>query len=275
MEKQLRLKKIIALVTSILIIVTGLSLIFICVHIYKTEGSTPFSRETVGKHLVFAIPQAVLTIAGIITGIVFEFKYPADEQKKKGAQNEYVTLKRQRALVLKNNPEYLLDELVLSQSHFRISLRILYSIICIILSIVGIIVTANAKRYTLDDINNSVAVMASVALIMFLTCASLGFVCSLSLRDSASRETKRLKNLFLNKEEFIEEKEDKKVVFLSQKYNICKSFFAKHSKIILIVLRGIVAAISIMFIIVGIFNGGMADVLGKAVKICTECIGLG
>ncbi|MBO5909804.1 MAG: thioredoxin [Clostridia bacterium] len=29
------------------------------------------------------------------------------------------------------------------------------------------------------------------------------------------------------------------------------------------------------FIIAGVINGGMTDVLNKAIKICTECIGLG
>ena len=42
-----------------------------------------------------------------------------------------------------------------------------------------------------------------------------------------------------------------------------------------IVLRGVVLAVAIIFIIVGIVNGGMADVLGKAIRLCTECIGLG
>ena len=37
----------------------------------------------------------------------------------------------------------------------------------------------------------------------------------------------------------------------------------------------IVLAVAVIFVVVGIFNGGMDDVLGKAVKICTECIGLG
>jgi hypothetical protein len=31
----------------------------------------------------------------------------------------------------------------------------------------------------------------------------------------------------------------------------------------------------LLFIVLGIVNGGMADVLNKAIKICTECIGLG
>ena len=43
---------------------------------------------------------------------------------------------------------------------------------------------------------------------------------------------------------------------------------------------GIEAALSVLgfalvLIILGIFNGGMQDVVEKAIKICTECIGLG
>ena len=40
-------------------------------------------------------------------------------------------------------------------------------------------------------------------------------------------------------------------------------------------LRAGVAAIGITFVIIGIFNGGMTDMLGKAINICTQCIGLG
>ena len=40
-------------------------------------------------------------------------------------------------------------------------------------------------------------------------------------------------------------------------------------------LRGVILAVGIVLIVLGILNGGMADVLGKAIRICTECIGLG
>ncbi|MBO5776665.1 MAG: thioredoxin [Clostridia bacterium] len=43
----------------------------------------------------------------------------------------------------------------------------------------------------------------------------------------------------------------------------------------LLVTRIIVAVVAVTFIALGAVNGGMADVLGKAVRICTECIGLG
>ena len=43
----------------------------------------------------------------------------------------------------------------------------------------------------------------------------------------------------------------------------------------LMITKYVILGIAVLFVVIGIFNGGMADVLDKAVKICTECIGLG
>ena len=43
----------------------------------------------------------------------------------------------------------------------------------------------------------------------------------------------------------------------------------------LLAARLAVLAAAIVLIVLGVLNGGMADVLGKAINICTECIGLG
>ena len=40
-------------------------------------------------------------------------------------------------------------------------------------------------------------------------------------------------------------------------------------------LRIALLIVAVMMIIAGTFNGSARDVFGKAVKICTECIGLG
>ena len=42
-----------------------------------------------------------------------------------------------------------------------------------------------------------------------------------------------------------------------------------------IILRGIILTAGIGLLLLGFFSGGTADVLTKAVNICTECIGLG
>jgi hypothetical protein len=54
----------------------------------------------------------------------------------------------------------------------------------------------------------------------------------------------------------------------------CKKDNAASGKAVLIA-RCIVGGVALLCIVSGIFNGGMADVLGKAVNICTQCIGLG
>ncbi len=43
----------------------------------------------------------------------------------------------------------------------------------------------------------------------------------------------------------------------------------------LLVTRGVIGAVAICFFIYGLCTGGVADVLTKAINICTECIGLG
>ena len=40
-------------------------------------------------------------------------------------------------------------------------------------------------------------------------------------------------------------------------------------------VRGVIFAVAVVCIVLGIVNGGMHDVLNKAIRICTECIGLG
>ena len=40
-------------------------------------------------------------------------------------------------------------------------------------------------------------------------------------------------------------------------------------------LRTVLLVAAIVLIVAGVFNGSARDVFGKAVKICTECIGLG
>ena len=43
----------------------------------------------------------------------------------------------------------------------------------------------------------------------------------------------------------------------------------------LTLVRRVTFALALVFIVVGVFNGSALDVFGKAIKICTECVGLG
>ena len=50
---------------------------------------------------------------------------------------------------------------------------------------------------------------------------------------------------------------------------------AKNNERTTFFVRVAVGSLAIVLIVWGIANGGMADVLGKAINICTQCIGLG
>ena len=54
-----------------------------------------------------------------------------------------------------------------------------------------------------------------------------------------------------------------------------KSLFVKNEDKIVLGTRIAVGVLALAFIIVGFCDGGSGDVLGKAIAICTECIGLG
>ncbi len=41
------------------------------------------------------------------------------------------------------------------------------------------------------------------------------------------------------------------------------------------VVRAVIFTAAVLLIIFGVLNGGARDVLAKAIKICSECIGLG
>ena len=41
------------------------------------------------------------------------------------------------------------------------------------------------------------------------------------------------------------------------------------------VIAGILIAAGVALTVVGIMNGGAKDVLGKAIRICYECVGIG
>ena len=54
--------------------------------------------------------------------------------------------------------------------------------------------------------------------------------------------------------------------------NVVKS---KPNNKIVNIARGVISSVAVVLIIVGYFDGGAADILQKAINICTECIGLG
>lgn len=69
----------------------------------------------------------------------------------------------------------------------------------------------------------------------------------------------------------VDEKKEKKVANITKELSEADILEAKRIK----VTRYCILGIAILFLVYGLATGGIADVLAKAINICTECIGLG
>ena len=67
------------------------------------------------------------------------------------------------------------------------------------------------------------------------------------------------------------------LLFLREKWGafLAKKHPADGEKRIVWLVRSLILLLAVVMIVAGILNGGMGDVLSKAIRICTECIGLG
>ena len=88
----------------------------------------------------------------------------------------------------------------------------------------------------------------------------------------------------LSQEEFAEKQQEKTVVAKQEKnsfphikafVNRVKLWWKKHQTVGVWSLRAVIFTLSAVLLIVGVCNGGMKEVLLKAINICTQCIGLG
>lgn len=93
--------------------------------------------------------------------------------------------------------------------------------------------------------------------------------------NSRKKEIAVLKESLASKAKVAEKTYEKQVGETCPIKRVCaKCAFLNTPKAVMIT-RICLGVIGVVFVVFGIFNGGMTDVLEKAVKICTQCIGLG
>ena len=69
----------------------------------------------------------------------------------------------------------------------------------------------------------------------------------------------------------VDEKKEKKTVSINKELSEADLLEAKRIRI----SRYCILGVAVLFLVYGLATGGIADVLAKAINICTECIGLG
>ena len=258
-EKLRKVHLIYGIVLSAIIIITGICFIVSCVDIYRS-GNRPFTYESINEHFMAIVVPVILCIVGIIGGMVLSF-FPLKKPKIKGIIDTGVTLNRMSAKIDLSK----CDEEARTKIAKERQLRFFSNILCIDAIVVSLIIALiymlNKNNFPANDIN---AEMIN-AMLFVIPCAivSLAVIYANILICNASK----VKELEVVKASFKTAKKDE----ISSQQPAASD---QHEKT-LFGARLSLLVIAVLFIVVGIFNGGMADVLQKAINICTECIGLG
>ena len=249
------LGRIIALTTTVCIILLGIMFIACCAHLYFTGGDQPYSRERAGKYLlVLAIPSFI-TIASVVTGLVYNLKTGDKDVEKTARTNSEMLHSFASRYEFSSFPEDVKTAVINERNHRKVLNLIAYCVSAVFALIAVIYLTVVAK-YTIENLNGDVILALAVALPLTVLSVAIHVPVAYMVEKSSAKELEILK-------ESIKSNGTPSLAEKKQENNATN--IAKY----------VILGVAMLLIVLGIFNGGMTDVLNKAVKICTECIGLG
>jgi len=257
-QKAIRLFHIVyGIAVSIMTVISGLLLMAACLQIYHSGGEQIYTPEKVAAAFApIAIP-VYITLALIAGSFFLAFFLPA-EKKRQPVQKQYALLLRrayQRADMQLCEPA-VQDQIAAEQKKRRLAL--LFSLASwIIGSIIFLPYACSSGSYSAELHLATDSVIAAVW--WLLPCTLIPTGCSIFsayyCRASMRRELELVKLVpkAAGKPDSQPVKEDRKLLYV----------------------RLAVLGFALGMIVGGFVAGGTADVLAKAVAICTECVGLG
>lgn len=247
----------IGIVLSVLLVITGLLFILACIAIYQS-GPRPFTPENIGTHFATIQIPVYITLAALVIGILLRLFIPREEKNERIVPNRRAILQRFERRIDTTDPQY--TEAAQREIRFRKILRFSAPILCALAALPALIYVLSFNHFTMDY--NASVIEAMPYLLSSSTLAVAIATAYLILIDrSYKRQAESARQLF-------------------PKYKDARATLASlpEKKTRRLPVGGIrigIIAIAVVLLVLGILNGGMADVLDKAINICTECIGLG
>lgn len=253
-EALIRIHRIYSIILSIVIVIAGLCLIAGCINIYNM-GDKPFTREVVAETFLGIAFPVFFCLGLIIVNFIFTLILPYNKEKTH-IEKPYATL-LQRLYSKKDLTacdEELYKQILSLQKNRRCHI-VIRTIVIILASIAFLIYALNRNHYHLPDINGSM--INAMWILIPCVVISFGYALFVAIHNQKSME----KEIALLKTAPAAETKDEENT----------SSFAKNINYI----RCVFLALGILCVVYGVFGNGTADVLTKAIGICTECIGLG
>ncbi len=250
--KFVAIRRIFNIIFSISIFVAGICLIAGCLSIYDW-GEGAYTRQLVIDTFAKICVPVYICLALTIACFVWDLILPNDEKVKKFIPYEYLLLHQQDKKDLELCEGEVKSAILKEQKKRKAHTIIRTIIICIAIS-VFFVYAFNPENYT-SDINSSVI----KAMWVLTPCLIIPFAYSVFASIQNEKSIKREIELY-------------KTVPSGEK--VSNGATDKCDKAT-VIIRFAVLFIGIGCLVYGYFAGGTADVLTKAINICTECIGLG
>lgn len=250
-EYSSRLRRIYGIVLSCGILLAGICLMAACVGIYRS-GEAPFSREAVAAAFSpIAIPVYLCMIL-VILGFVLKQVLPAPAETLLPAKQHSVMLKRAWARADLESCGSELKTRILAEQTLRAKQRRVCALVLVVCCLAFLIYALDAGHFHSSDINGSMI----RAMLVLIPCLLVSL--AICLYTVSARQKSMLREMELLKQ-------CPRTSAGTQPEKPAATQKAKY----LLLAAGIALAVF------GFLSGGTADVLTKAVNICTECIGLG
>ena len=243
---------------SVMLTVSGVLLMMSCVNVYRI-GHRPFTPENIAAEFSKIAVVVWITVAIVAIGIILALVLPEEKAKLRATVDKKAMLARLNRRIDAETLPVKIKEKLEAEAWLCKALRIEVIEIIAIAAIIGLVYALNFGNFTAD---HDASVLRACLLILPLAFLGIGVATAYVLIESASL--------------------DRRIALVKSVMATAKGKAADaeacekaSSPWLTVGIRIAVAALAIVFIVLGIFNGGMADVLSKAINICTECIGLG
>ena len=238
-------------------------------------GAQSFTRASVWEHFSQISLCVWLWIALVVVNAIINALCPAPVKKLRASVDESTI-----AFRLKNrlSPEKA-ESVVWKTEKTRFIVGVVCACVCAIsfMISVGLLLidgyTPIAKQgffFMHQEAERLILAMPFVA----LACAS-GIVFAFVKKASYQAEIKSLKAQIASPNTEIVAVKKGFVGKLISVCNIVKGFFKPLNKKTVLCIRVALGVLAVVFIVWGVCNGGMQDVLEKAIVICKQCVGIG
>ena len=245
---------------SVMLAVSGILLIYFCVSIYNL-GDRPFTQENIAEAFSkIAIPIYATVIAVVIGAVASLFTARKSEAQKSVANKKKTAERLEKRLDISKCPDETVRDLKEAKKRIMVT-RVIFISLSVAAFIPALIYVFLPSSYTMEY-NGSVI----RACLYILPCALVSALSQITLSYLDNANYNKLISQI------------KLAISSGAKKETTVNETEKNSQVAqktVLAFRIAVLAVSAVFIIEGITNGGFSDVLIKAINICTECIGLG